>query len=33
VAILNDRTPAEWGDRTPALGREMYTCSMYAPEE
>jgi hypothetical protein len=33
VAILNDRTPVEWGERAPALGREMYTCSMYAPEE
>lgn len=28
VAMLG-RTPVEWGERTSALGREMYTCTRY----
>lgn len=32
VALLNKRTPAEWGERTSALGREMYTCTKYEAE-
>lgn len=32
IAILGG-TPAEWGERTSALGRDMYTCTMYEAEE
>jgi hypothetical protein len=29
VALFENRTPQEWGERTSALGREMYTCRKY----
>lgn len=29
VALLNERTPAEWVDRRSALGPEMYRCTKY----
>lgn len=32
VALLNARTPQEWGERTSALGGGMYTCSKYEAE-
>jgi hypothetical protein len=32
VALFENRTPAEWGARTSAIGREMYTCSRYVTE-
>lgn len=32
VALFENRTPAEWGEQTSALGREMYTCSRYEAE-
>lgn len=29
VALLGERTPAEWVDRTNALGPDMYRCTKY----
>ena len=32
VAMLADRTPVEWTDRTSTLGPGMYTCTRYEAE-
>lgn len=32
VAMLEDKTPAEWGEQVSALGPAMYTCARYEPE-
>ncbi len=32
VAMLEQLTPAEWVDRTDALGPKMYRCTRYEPE-
>lgn len=32
VAMLEEKTPTQWGEQRSALGPEMYTCTQYEAE-